>query len=1156
MDRYDQLNTLIIKDKHPLISREFQNLDSEVVAKIGIKEGVAVFSVENSTNYMQFAKFVIGMDERYTGEFNYIDKVNTFDIDDGVWVLNGHYDPNNDFYVFFNKDSSIYVKTYSIKQGGFSQDILVKEGATISSIEKIRDSFVLIVEDAECEDVFKSVAELGNAELKLLMVYEKDIERTVMGDDPELFVQVLNSPFNDIGERSFTCQNMVDGQGMMYIENPDVINTFSQESINGNVIRDPGKVVVKGDKNFIDSTFTLRFSPLYDDDEYRDLVTSEVYDVSYNNEFFVLRLNNSSEVLYSKQLRIDKEFINLNVTTYQYDDNLRVTLYIDGKAVVSHVVSVDDNPYGNPVYQLENIKDLDYLALQKQTLDKIGIKDIHNSFDREMLSLTRDVKFSFDHDKLNSYFNSNPDSHMIPFFRTEEEVDNITVLVEKKLKRMTLTTTSTSGSSGVSTSGAPTSGSATSGAPTSGSAMSGCYNIDDPFCNTSIEIPKFIMNNDGTITRVDTQEMYAQKPIKNNTLPTSQIAVQASIATLGGYDNWTIPSSEDLTGFFDGTVSTSDNQVEYVRGGDVVISGGILLENNTDFELKTMVESGQVWTSDSEWFSFNDEEEVDNYVWLKREIQSEFEIRFVGSDVRVPISDEKSLRDVVGKGIPILWRNTLYPYYKKAGVTITYKEGVSKRDVKYDPHYKLNNGYHFKNGAYFHLDKRSSNNSLGDTVLPFFFDSDTGLPEAVYSDPTLELRLGNNISQMFNYKPFISELNTDIMGVTLWTSSSDIQRKLAIQYGLLDKDVSLSNTYSNYDTLSSQTYKPSAYTFAYHFEKLIGQSRVLVKDMTLDDCGEIVLSANTDKNSYLREIRGMRFFGDTKRYKSTDYRIDLDVKQLKDRESYINNSSYIKDFITRITDRWAPATANLLEIRDRNTLIMANLLKDEFTQVLVGFTPTSNVNAYYIRSPETGQVSVLTSSANLEEEINWVGVGRIDTPYVKSGVTKIKKSSKNVKVFFETAFNNDNYRIFVFSPNNSVYYVPTKYRDGFLVESSSLVEGEVAWIALNTRQVINGSLDWKVGVPLGESNKDHLDRYTEINENSNRYRMTFGNEGYPDFDNTDYSVILSADSNINLWVEDKQTNEFNVRRSYAGQNTLVNYLVVQGNSRWWENITS
>jgi hypothetical protein len=1159
MDRYDQLNTLIVKDKHPLVSREFQNLDSEVVAKIGVKDGVSVFAVEATTKYMQYAKFTIGMDERYEGEFNYIDKVNTFEVSDGIWVLSGHYKPDEDFYIFYNKDSSIYVKTYSIQQGGFSQGILVREDATISSVEKFRDAFFFVIEDAECEDVYKSVAELGNAELKLLLLYEKDIERYILEEDPELYVQVLNSPFNDIGETSFTSHNMVDGQGMMYIENPDVINKFNEESINGNVFHEPGKVVVKGNKYVKDSTLTIRYSPLYEDEEYRTLILSDIYDVSYNGEFFVLRLNASSEVLYTKQIISEKEFVNLSVTTYCFGENIRVTLYVDGTPVVSHIIKLEDNPDGNSVYTFENIEDLDYLALQKTALDKVNILDLHNAFERDLLAMGRDVSLSFDGDKLNAFLDSSPDSHMVPFFKTDGEVKDITILVEENFKRIPFTT-STSGASGA-LSGSPTyqiptSGASTSGMPTSGASLSGCNNVEDPFCNLNIEIPKFILNNDGTITRVDTQEMYAQEPAKINSIPTSQIANQASISTLGGYDNWTLPSSEDLTGFFSGTFSSSQNQVDFISGEDVTISGGALVENNTDFVIEEMVDNGRVWTSEGNWFQFGKSEDPDNYVWLKREIESEFEIRFVGSDIRIPISDKVSIREVVGKGIPILWRNTLYPYYKNANVTISYRERVGKRDIQYDPHYKLNNGYHYQNGSYYFIRKGSKEGSLGDTVLPFFFDTATGLPEAVYSDPTLELRLGNNISQMFNYKPFISELNTDIMGVTLWTSAKDLKSRLAVQYGLLDKDVSLTNTYSNYDTLSSQTYSPDSYVFAYHFDKLIGQSRVLIKDMTLDDCGEIILSANTDKNSYLREIRGMRFFGDTKRYRSTDYRIDVDVKQLKDRESYINNSSYIKDFITRITDRWAPATANLLEIRDRNTLIMANLLKDEFTQVLVGFTPTSNVNAYYIRSPETGQVSVLTSSANLDEEINWVGVGRIDTPYVKSGVTKIKKSSKNVKIFFETAFNNDNYRIFVFAPNNSIYYAPTKYRDGFLVESSSLVEDEVAWIALNTRQVINGTLDWKVGVPLGDTNKNHLDRYTEINENSNRYRLTFGNEGYPDFDNTDYSVILSADSNINLWVEDKQNSEFNIRRSYAGQNTLVNYLVVQGNSRWWENITS
>jgi hypothetical protein len=192
----------------------------------------------------------------------------------------------------------------------------------------------------------------------------------------------------------------------------------------------------------------------------------------------------------------------------------------------------------------------------------------------------------------------------------------------------------------------------------------------------------------------------------------------------------------------------------------------------------------------------------------------------------------------------------------------------------------------------------------------------------------------------------------------------------------------------------------------------------------------------------------------------------------------------------------------------------------------------------------------------VSDQVDWVGVGRIDTPYIKSGVTKIKNSAKNVKIYFETSFTNTKYRIFVFSPNNTKYYVPIKDKDGFIVESSYLVEEEVAWIALNTNQVTNGNIFWKRGVPTSESLQDSMDREMEVNVNSHKYILNFSEFGFPNFPNTEYSIILSSDSNINLWVDEKTTISSTIRRSYSGSDTNISFLAVPRNTKWWKTITS
>jgi hypothetical protein len=1154
MDRYDQFNTIIVNKKDPLLSKEFQNFNNEVVSKIGTEEYIFVFSVEISTNYLKYAKFSLGFDDTYSGEFKYINKGETFDKDQGIFIKNGYFFPNDDFYIFYNKEKNIYLQTFSVKQGGLSEEILVRENCVIKRLERVKDAFFFIVEDQKNKEIYDALEVLGTGELKSLVIYEKDINKFLNDEDDVLYSQLLSLPFSDISEESWSCRNLVGDKVFLFIENPDVRQVYSEGSINGQVFENTGKMVLKVDETSYDTTLSIRYSPLFNDDTYHVLINSSVYKITYNNEYFVLDLLDGVRTIFSKKVDFsEKTFINLHVVTSLLEDSYRVVCYVDDVEVLEEIFLIHELPatfYQNAIVTIDGISKIDYLSFQTEAMTENGICDLNRGLDKNIIRNSFSRTFNITQDKINAYIADDNEGHMLPFFPTVNSIGDILIEVNNNIKILRPSSiTPTSGTSGGTV---YTSGGATSGAAISGDNL--CV-ISEPECLILEELPKFILNSDGTITRTDTNEMYLQTPYLDNDSPTRVIASNASISTFGGYDNWTLPSSEDLTGFFSGTI-TGANGVQEISGSDIIVIDSVLLENNTDFEIKDMIEHGKVRTSDGEWFKWNsslDVNDLDTYIWLKRAIESEFELRFVGSNKRYPISDVKNTAyNIREEGIPILWRNTLYPAYEQVNFNISYTEKINGTELKYPSDYKTNSSYKFKKGKYFHLNKCSSNNDIGNTVIPIYFGPETGIPQIVYADPENQLRVFENILQIFNPIPFRVELNSDTEGITIWVSLDRLGQTLPIQYGLED-DKTITNIYSKYETLERQLYGDNYYC-AYHFDRLLDQRHILIKDITLDNCGELMICGNTATNSYLREIYKMRFIGDVGRYKSTNYRIDIDVEDIKDRGSYINNVGKIKQFIQNITERWSPSIANLTEIREKNTLIMENLLRDEFTQVLVGFTPTSNVNAYYIRSIETGQVSLLTSSASLEEEINWLGVGRIDAPYIKSGVTKIRTPAKNVKIFFETAFNNDNYRIFVFSPNNNIYYVPKKFRDGFLVESSAFVEDEVAWIALNTRNVVNGLLDWKVGVPLGDTRTNNRDRYTEINLNSNRYILNLNDEGYDNFSGTDYSVILSSDSNINLWVENKEEGQFVIRRSYAGENTKVSYLAVQGSSKWWENI--
>ena len=282
----------------------------------------------------------------------------------------------------------------------------------------------------------------------------------------------------------------------------------------------------------------------------------------------------------------------------------------------------------------------------------------------------------------------------------------------------------------------------------------------------------------------------------------------------------------------------------------------------------------------------------------------------------------------------------------------------------------------------------------------------------------------------------------------------------------------------------------------------------------------------------------------------------MDVEDVKNTQSYINNYEDIREFALKVIEQWKPANVILEDLIEKETLVMAKLLQDEFTQVLVGLTPLDNFNAYYNRTVDSREVAIKSSSDVSVDRINWIGIPQLNTPFLKSGVTKIISEKKNIKVSFDTRFGNDSYRLFVFAPYDAKFFIPNKDRDGFIVESSSTVRDEVSWIALNTTEVRNGTINWKPGVPNGDIITNHFDRITEISKHSNSYTLNFTDFGFEQMNDSDYSVILSTNKNVNVWVDKKTPKSFTIRRSYVGDDLRIDWFLVRGNSRWWEGVNS
>jgi hypothetical protein len=480
---------------------------------------------------------------------------------------------------------------------------------------------------------------------------------------------------------------------------------------------------------------------------------------------------------------------------------------------------------------------------------------------------------------------------------------------------------------------------------------------------------------------------------------------------------------------------------------------------------------------------------------------------------------------------------------------------IDNNKLTYIEHEQTNSNNRYNYGLEVYLNRNSTSKESSTTVFPIKLFERFDIHKHLFTDPENNIRICNHFKQRDNLNPFKISYDASINDVVLWTTLSNFDKKIGFQYGLINNNI-FSNPYDDYNVFSNQVYSQKDYYSAFHFDKLIKNNRKLIQTIDIDDNIEIMLIGKTERNTYIREINGITFFGLSEKYKSSSIIVELDVDNIKNTQSYINNFDSIKAFIEKIVKQWTPVNVVVEKIVEKETLVMAKLLQDEYVQVLVGLTPLDNFNAYYNRTVDSREVMLKSSSDVSTDQINWVGIPQLNTPYLKTGVTKIINEKKNIKITFNTRYDGDSYRAFVFSPYDAKFYVPRKDRDGFIVESSSTVRDEVSWITINSTEVINGTVSWKKGVANGDLIENNFDRILEISKHSNIYTVDFVSLGFTAFTDNNYSVIVATNKNVNVWVENKTPSSFSLRRGYVGDDLRIDFFVVRGNQKWWQGITS
>ena len=1147
-------------------------------------------------------------------------------------------------------------------------EILLKGDSKIIETHNIKENYIVVIKDLEHKEVFDNVDVLDEGEVKLVFVYENDIQNFEGGVDQVIKIQELTIPFDDIGEESITCPNLVESnKGFLFCTNNPIV-TEEPDSINGVIYSGFDKIYVEMNKATEAYTFTMRYiakpfdsTPAISgaDLEYLTLLDTGNVFVEYND--LEMRVTVNGETRTIAVVNPEDDFMHLSV----------VYTKVNGKHIFHVCISDNTSPlvrynetfmfdvdswtdYVQDAVAFINVNAIDYLTIQNRALSINATFNLHRALRREIIKETETAEqdiFGYDfnnyiasvqqQDLDKSVFALPADIELAPndylgvaddtnktFWVCPNNVfygrkaEKINVFVEENATY--LNGDSPKGNiyakagSKIDLNGASNyvvyyedgvdiiNYSASilikarqivfdyTAVPAS---LDGCEDartfvplpvLSFPFlpadnytkvtatCVSGLDISndnRFEVDGNTLLDRL--QNLYWQrKPefLQQDSANKQNEAFKgARTSEVEDYD-WRLPTRNEFesletsfatnpatsgmsflhamtaTGYFDTSM--------FALTGNVATSGAYTAWTSTP-------EIGTHQTGSGDFYAYDTTASIEMLLdtlsnnahmgIYVTEADTRLKVTYEdGDEFVLPINDGEVL-EIEKEGVPTLTRNQGDFEYDNYTLGFSMEKSLDEQRLSYGNHHKLNNSYKYLFGKYFSTDIENSE-EMGNTVLPIFINGDDKITQSIFVEPENHVRVTENLSQRYSPKPFIINFDNVSNGVTIWTNFGAYVDRIAFQYNLSENDL-LTPTYQKYDTLSSQAYSEDEYYCAYHFDVTDDQRRVLINTVKGEISGEIFLGGRTVNNTYLREIKNFRFFDVPKKYKTSLIDVELDLKDKKDLDSYINNYDYIRNFVEDVVKLWKPATININKITEKETLVMSELIKEEYTQVLIGLTARENVNTYYLRSADNENVSVLSSSLNFSDNIDWLGVGRLNTPYVKSGVTKVKKAAKNIKVNFESRFTNKVYRVFVFSPSNTKYYVTQKDNDGFIVESASLVEDEVAWIALNTDQIINGSVYWREGVPEQAVIDSEFDRVNEVVENMNRYKLDFTEFGYPAFDNTNYSVILSANKNVNMWVDSKDTKSVVVRRSYAGEPITFDFMIVSGSSRWWQEIT-
>jgi hypothetical protein len=459
------------------------------------------------------------------------------------------------------------------------------------------------------------------------------------------------------------------------------------------------------------------------------------------------------------------------------------------------------------------------------------------------------------------------------------------------------------------------------------------------------------------------------------------------------------------------------------------------------------------------------------------------------------------------------------------------------------------------------------------------------------NDRSIRIFSENNSKIPLKFKIAYYDYDKDF--IVIWVRLQDsVQNniKLFMYYNKIDTTEDTKNIYNNYTFIKSSIY-PTAAIGVWHCDKILDDSRLAFNDGKIFNAGEPVVYEKTlDNEIRLTQIEKEYMFGIAKIFKSQKFNLNFDVENLEEPELFLDteNKEDFEKFIRDAAQIFKPSYTEINEIKPFNISVLesgeGNMGTTNNRRVtgLIAMTPSSNVNTYYERS-DNSKFNMLSSFNGFSQIIDWVIAQQTDSSVFKSGVLKINGKVKSEVIKFDKPFRNSDYFVFISNPVNQKLYWNILCPDRFTISSSYYLQREVSWMAFHRdvfggvftansmfvgkRTLSNGVFIDENGTSYAQWPGDDLNivfpQPTTANlgswyNNELIIKPEYGVEGDPgsmsiDPTNPGYSLILSANENINIYWAEKSINQFRVRTSSPTACT-VHYLAIKNGIEWWKEI--